>query len=250
MRRIAPLLCVGFLGQTQADNAVTITTDRPSVTASSTTVPQGGLQIESGLQATDNGGQWTLDAPEVLLRYGLLRKTELRLVLPNYSLTLPAGGSSPHGFGDMAVAMEQQLGPIGGFDLALIPSISLPSGAGAISSGGYDPGLELPWSRALSDTWTVAGQLAAYAPTVNGTRNYTRELALLFDRQLDAGWDVFTEYAADVPRHGGSRQLLHLGTTYRPSPHHQLDLHAGFGLTKAAPASLVGLGYSYLCFAN
>jgi len=250
MRRVAPLLCVGFLGQTQADEAVTIATDRPSVTASSTTVPQGGLQIEGGLQATDSGGQWTLDAPELLLRYGLLRKTELRLVLPNYSLTLPAGGSSPYGFGDVAVAMEQQLGPIGGLDLALIPSISLPSGARAISSGGYDPGVELPWSHALSATWTIAGQLAAYWPTMDGARNYTRELSLLFDRQLDAGWDIFTEYAANVPRHGGSRQLLHLGTTYKPSPHQQIDLHAGFGLTKAAPASLVGLGYSYLCFAN
>ncbi|HEY2339267.1 MAG TPA: hypothetical protein VGH75_01905, partial [Steroidobacteraceae bacterium] len=113
MRRVAPLLCVSFLGQTQADNAVTIATDRPSVTASSTTVPQGGLQIESGLQATDNGGQWTLDVPELLVRYGLLRKSELRLVLPNYFLTLPVRGSSPHGFGDMAVAIEQQLGPIG-----------------------------------------------------------------------------------------------------------------------------------------
>jgi Putative MetA-pathway of phenol degradation len=250
MRRVAPLLCVSFLGQTQADDAVTIATDRPSVTASSTTVPQLGLQIEGGLQATDNAGQWTLDAPELLLRYGLLRKTELRLVVPNYVLTLPAERSSPHGFGDMAVAIEQQLGPIGGFDLALIPSISLPSGARAISSGGYDPGLQLPWSRALSATWTIAGQLAAYAATVNGARNYTRELSLLFDRQLDAGWDIFTEYAADVPRRGGSRQLLNLGTTYKPSSHHQIDLHAGFGLTKAAPACLVGLGYSYLCFAN
>jgi len=129
MRRVAPLLCVCFLGETAADNAVTIATDRPSVTASSPTVPQGGLQIESGLQATDNGGEWTLDAPELLLRYGVLRKTELRLVLPNYVLTLPAQGSSPHGFGDVAVAIGQQLGPIAGFDLALIPSVSLPSGA-------------------------------------------------------------------------------------------------------------------------
>jgi hypothetical protein len=250
MRRMAPLLCVGLLGQTQADDAVTIATDRPSVTASSTTVPQGGLQIESGLQATDNGGQWTLDAPELLLRYGALPKTELRLVVPNYFLTLPADGSGPRGFGDVAVAMEEQLGPVGVFDLALIPSLSLPSGARAVSSGGYDPGLQLPWSRALSATWTVAGQLAAYWPTVNGTHNYTSELSLLFDRQLRGGWDVFTEYAADVPQRGGSRQVLHLGTTYKPSPHHQIDLHAGFGLTHAAPAGFVGLGYSYLRLAN
>jgi hypothetical protein len=70
------------------------------------------------------------------------------------------------------------------------------------------------------------------------------------DRRLRTGWDVFIEYAADAPQHGGSSQLLHLGTTYQPSPHHQLDLHAGFGLTQAAPHSFVGFGYSYLCFAD
>jgi hypothetical protein len=97
MRCVAPLVCVGFIGQLQADSADTIATDRPSVTASSTTVPRGGLQIESGLQATEGGGQWTLDGPELLIRYGLHRKTELRLTAPNYFLSLPSGGSSPGG---------------------------------------------------------------------------------------------------------------------------------------------------------
>jgi hypothetical protein len=250
MRRVAPLLCVGLIAQVRADDAVTMVTDRPSVTASSTTVPRGGLQVEGGIQASESAGQWTLDAPELLLRYGLLPKTELRVIVPNYFLTLSAGGSSPRGFGDLGLAMEQQLGPIGGFDLALIPSISLPTGARGVSSGGYDPGLQLPWSRALSANWTLAGQLAAYWPTVADTRNYTSELTLLLDRQLRAGWDIFVEYAADVPQHGGSRQLLHLGTTYKPSPNHQLDLHVGFGLTSAAPTSFVGLGYSYLCLGH
>jgi outer membrane putative beta-barrel porin/alpha-amylase len=246
MRRLAPLVCVGLIARLQADEPVTLATDRPSVTASSTTVPHGGVQLESGMQATVNGGQWTLDAPELLVRYGLLPKTELRLAVPDYSLALPAGGAGPHGFGDLALAIEQQLGPIAGFDLALIPSISFPTGATSNSSGGYDPGLQLPWSRALSASWTVAGQLASYWPTVAGTRNYTSELTLLFDRQLRSGWDIFMEYAADVPQHGGSRQVLQLGTTYKPSPHHQIDLHAGFGLTQAAPAGFAGIGYSYL----
>ncbi len=250
MRRVAPLLCVGVLTRVQADGAPTIATDRPSVTASSTTVPQGSLQIESGLQATDSTGQWTLDVPELLARYGLLHKTELRVALPNYFLTLPLGRSKPHGFGDLGLAIEQQLGPVGGLDLAIIPSRSLPSGAADFSSGGYDPGVQLPWSRRLSANWTVAGQLAAYWPTVKTGRNYTSELTLLFDRQLGTGWDVFIEYAADVPQHGGSRELLHVGTAYKPSPDQQIDFHAGFGLTQATPTSFLGVGYSYLYLAH
>jgi len=247
MHRVAPLVCLGLVAHVQADDVVEMITDRPSITASSTTVPQGGLQAEGGTQASNSAGQWTLDAPELLLRYGLLSKTELRLLVPNYFLTLPAGGSNPHGFSDLGFAVEQELGPIGDFELAVIPSISLPTGARAVSSGGYDPGLQLPWSRALSADWEAAGQVAVYWPTQNGSRNYTKELTVMLDRQLRAGWDIFFEYAADVPQHGGSRQILHLGTTYLLSPRHQLDLHVGFGLTPAAPTSFVGVGYSYLC---
>ena len=250
MRVLASLLCVSLVAHTRADTEVTLTTDRPSVTESSFVVPRRGWQIESGLQATDDAGQWTLDLPETYVRYGLLENTELRLGVPDYFLHVQVGSSSASGFGDMAVGVKQQLGPLGGFNLAVIPFLSLPIGARRISSGGYDPGLQLPWSRSLSLEWAVAGQLAAYWPTQDGTRNYTSELTLLFDRQLRAPWDAFVEYAADIPQHGGSRQLLHVGTAYKLAPHHQIDFHAAVGLTHATPRSFVGVGYSYLCLTH
>lgn len=250
MCRVAPLLCLiliaSLVTRARADIEV-IATDRPSVTESSVVVPRGALQIENGLQATDNAGQWTLDLPESFLRYGLLQNTELRFAVPDYFLHLPVGGSSASGFGDVAVGVKQQLGPLGGFNLSVIPFVSLPTGARGISSGGHDPGVQLPWSRALTPDWTVAGQLAAYWPSEDGTRNYTSELTLLLDRQLSAPWDAFIEYAADIPQRGGSRQVLHVGTAYKLAPHHQLDFHAGLGLTHAAPRSFLGVGYSYFC---
>jgi hypothetical protein len=247
MRRLAPWLCIGFTAQAGADTEVAISTDRPSIAEWSAVVPRGGLQIENGLQATDNSGQWTLDLPESLVRYGLLASTELRLSLPDYFLHLPVGGSTATGFGDLGVGVKQQLAALGGFNLSLIPLLTLPTGARGISSGGYDPGLQLPWSRALTSDWTVAGQLAAYWPTEDGTRNYTSEFTALIDRQLSVPWDAFIEYAADIPQRGGSRQLLHAGTAYKLAPHHQIDFHAGVGLTHAAPRGFLGVGYSYLC---
>jgi len=250
MRRLALLLCVGLQAAVHADTEVTLATDRPSATEWSPVVRRGGLQIESGLQATDNAGQWTLDLPQALVRYGLLERTELRLALPDYFVHLPVGTSSSSGFGDLALGIKQQLGPLAGFDLALIPFLSFPSGARRISSGGYDPGLQLPWSRGLTSDWTLAGQLAAYWPTETGTRNYTSEFTVLVDRQWRVPWDAFIEYAADIPQRGGSRQLLHVGTAYKLTPHHQIDFHAAVGLTQAAPRSFVGVGYSYLCLAR
>ena len=247
MRALGLLLCANLIVHARADTEVTLATDRPSFTEWSAVVPRGGLQIETGLQATDTAGQWTLDLPETFVRYGLIENTELRLAVPNYFLHLPAGGSTVSGFGDLGVGVKQQLPSLAGFNLSLIPFLTLPTGARGISSGGYDPGLQLPWSRALTADWTVAGQLAAYWPNEDGTRNYTSELTVLLDRQLRAPWDAFIEYAADIPQRGGSRQLLHVGTAYKLAAHHQIDFHAAVGLTHAAPRGFIGVGYSYLC---
>jgi hypothetical protein len=56
--------------------------------------------------------------------------------------------------------MKLQLGLTrGGFDVSLVLSLSLPTGARAISSRGYDPFVELPWSRTLSSNWMLAAML-------------------------------------------------------------------------------------------
>ena len=122
-------------------------TDRPAVAASSVVVPPGFLQVENGFADTVNQGQHTFDGPETNLRFGIASKTELRLAAPNYW----GGEETSSGFGDMSVGLKRQLGPApGGFDVSLIVSLSFPTGAHAISSHGYDPAVQLPWSRSLS----------------------------------------------------------------------------------------------------
>ena len=225
---------------------MTIATDRPAVAESSVVVPEGALQVENGMLTTDTQGHHVLDLPESYVRYGLWEKTELRLTVPDYFHDLPTGSGTASGFGDTALGLKQQLGPLAGFDLSLIPFVSFPSGARQISSHGYDPGLQLPWSHALPASWTAAGQLAWYWPTAGGTRNSTGEATFLLDRQLTAPCDAFIEYAADFHQHGGSSQLLHVGTAYKLTAHQQVDFHAAVGLTQAAPRSFVGIGYSFL----
>jgi len=219
-----------------------IATDRPAVTDSSVVVPPGSLQAENGFAETASLGQRTFDGPETLLRFGVVSKTELRLTTPDYFGQV--GMSS--GFGDLALGMKQQLGPTpGGFDVSLVVSLSLPAGAGAFSSHGYDPFVQLPWSRALSSNWTAAGMLSVYWPTEQGRRNVTGETTFLVDRQLTKTWDAFVEYAGDFPEQGGPRHLVHFGAAYKPTPHQQLDLHAGLGLSSAAVDHFIGVGYSF-----
>ena len=127
-----------------------IVTDRPDVTESSIVIPKGSVQLENGItwtkQRHDNG----IVASETLLRVGLLNRTELRVVLPNYSAD-PTMSSAPSGFGDIAIGGKQQLGPLPGhFDLSVIVAVSLPTGADRISSHGFDPFVKFPWSKDLA----------------------------------------------------------------------------------------------------
>jgi Putative MetA-pathway of phenol degradation len=197
-----------------------IATDRPSVTDSSIVVPLGSLlQAENGFASTVSQGQRTFDGPET---------------------------AASSGFGDLVVGMKQQLGPMpGGWDVSLVLSLSLPAGARAISSGGYDPSVQLPWSKALSSSWTVAGMLSVYWPTVDGRRNVTGESTFLVDRQLTKTWDAFVEYVGDFPERGGPRHLAHFGSTIKLTPRQQIDLHYGLGLSAAAVDHFIGVGYSF-----
>lgn len=223
------------------DASSPIATDRPAVTDSSVVVPLGSLQVENGFTDTAGAGAAVLDGPDSLFRFGVASRTELRLTTPDYF----SQSAGPSGFGDIALGMKQQLGPIRGFDISLIATLSLPTGARVISSHGYDPSLQAPWSRALSPNWTLAGMFSVYWPTVNGSREVTGETTFLMDRQLSKNCDAFIEYAGDFPEQGGPRHLAHFGTAFRPTPHQQLDVHVGVGLSSAAVEHFIGVGYSF-----
>jgi hypothetical protein len=221
-----------------------IATDRPAVTNSSVVVPDGSFQVESGFLETSSQGQSVLDGPESLVRFGVAKRTELRFTVPDYFHNLTTSGGS--GFGDFAFGVKEQLGPTpGGFDVSVILFLSFPTGANTVSSGGYDPGLQVPWSHALTANWTAAGMLSVYWPTQGRTRNVTGESTFLLDRQLTKPWDAFVEYAGDFPGAGGPRHLLHFGTALKISKQQQIDFHVGVGLSSAAVDHFVGIGYSF-----
>lgn len=159
---------------------------------------------------------------------------------------LTAGGGAGSGFGDLAAGVAQQLGLTPeGFDVSATVFVSFPTGAPGVSSGGYDPGLQVAWSHGLTKNWTVAGVLSLYAPTQGRSRNVTGEPTIYVDRQLRGPWDVFMEYVGDFPERGGSRQLLHFGTSLKIAKSQQMDLHIGVGLSPTAVDHFVGVGYSF-----
>lgn len=239
-------LTITVFGQGQPPAAAPeIVTDRPDVTESSIVVPKNSLQSENGLTWTSDRGQQTLDLPETLLRFGLLTRTELRFVVPNYFGSL-TGRMAASGFGDLAVGFKEQLGPLpGGFELSVMPALSLPTGAKRISSHGFDPVIKFPWSKDLSNGWSIGGMQSVFWFTHDSRRNPTWEATFYVEKQLTKPWDVFAEYVGDYPKRGGPIQIAHFGTAFKVTPLHQVDFHFGFGLSHAAPARFIGVGYSF-----
>jgi Putative MetA-pathway of phenol degradation len=232
--------------QTCGSNAQdAIATDRPQITSSSVVVPCGSLQLENGFQATGDGGQQSFDFPETSVRLGIAARTEVRVGVPDYFHNDDTASGFANGFTDLSLGFKQQLGPTwAGFDVSLIPSVSLPSGAKLVSSHGYDPAIQLPWTRSLTKTWTAAGMFSVMWPTEAERRNLTGQSSVYFDRQLRPPWDAYAEYSGAFPQRGGPQHVIDFGTAYKPSPHQQLDFHFGFGLSAAAPSHTIGFGYS------
>ena len=166
---------VSLFGQDPQSEPITppaIATDRPAITASSIVVPSGELQIENVFTETGNQGQSSFDFPETLARFGFASKTELRFVAPNYFQNFNAGSGFASGWGDLSLGVKQQLfATQGGFDASLIVSLSFPTGAEKISSHGYDPSFQLPWSVAFAKNWTAAGMISLLWPTEGPKRN-------------------------------------------------------------------------------
>ena len=245
--KLIPIFCACVLLQAQnlSDTVEPISTDRPSVANSSVVVPLRAFQFENGILFTSAQGQNSFDGSETSLRIGIANNTELRLSVPDYYRNIPGITGAVSGFGDLTIGVKRQLGPAAGFDVSLIAFVSLPTGAAAVSSHGYDPGLQLPWSRKLSDNWTAAGQLAVYWPTQGDQRTLTGESTFLLDRQLTKPMDGFIEYAGDFPQRGGPRHLLHFGASYKIATQQQVDIHVGVGLSAAAIDHFVGVGYSF-----
>jgi hypothetical protein len=239
------LLAIRATAQKCAANAQsTISTDRPQITNSSVVVPCGSLQFENGFQMTGNSEQRGYDFPETSVRFGVTNETELRFMVPDYFRNDDTAYGFSNGVGDSSLGIKQQLGPVKGFDFSLIPSVSLPTGSNSISSHGYDPNLQLPWSHSLPKNWTVAGQFAVMWPTESGRHNTTGQASAYFDRQLTAPWDAYVEYSGAFPQRGGPQHTIDFGTAYKPTLHQQLDFHCNFGLSAAVSNYSIGFGYS------
>lgn len=205
---LLPLLTLTCLGVAQER----IVTDRPDFTESSLVVPLKRLQLESGFTYQS----LRFSAPELLLRYGLAPRSELRLGLPDYK------------------SSETYLGAkfqLDGF--ALIPAVTL-------SSSSSDPELKICWSTEIGGGWSVASM--AYGLWTD--RTFVFQPTVSFGKSLADRVGMFIEYAGTFIRTEQPDHVAHLGFTYQPTPNTQFDINGGFSMNGRDRNPFIAAGYS------
>jgi hypothetical protein len=237
-----------------------LVTDRPDQTESAGIVPVGALQAELGGISTWHGdgedSAREAAAPGTLLRYGLTRRLELRLVWPGWiersSRARP--GASRSGAGDPELGLKLALADERGArpQSALLLHGSLPHGEGEFGSPRSDFAARFAAAHTLGERsgfgWNVGAESTSAEDAAGEVRTLVRWVytaALGFD--LAPRWGAFVELFGDLPASdpAPAAHSADAGVTYLVTPRLQLDVAAGIGLSDAAPDRFVGFGVSF-----
>ena len=238
-------------GKVELPEADEIVTDRPDFTESSSVMPRGAFQFESGLtyegDTVDGVRGRSLTAPGSLMRVGLGGRTELRISTEGFQSTI-AGGFRSSGYSDVAIGVKIRLldQAKAGIDFAIIPMTTLPTGADGFTSGHADPTLKLTWARELGAGWGVNGNVNFASVSDEEGRFAQRAISASFGHALAGGWEGFAELYSFTPMERGAASgvTLDWGVARQIGHDFHFDVAAGRGLTAAAPDWFIGIGFA------
>ena len=210
----------------------TIATDRPSaLTENSTSLYKNGIQLESGfLIQLDSGKTKSISAPNLLLRYGLTEKTELRLM--NDVLVDEENVE----LGVWTIGAKIQLYKSDKVNLSVLPSIQISS---VYDDIGY-------LSEQSINAKVIGNYVVSKANSVGYTIGYTfnnNEIGY----SLFLGHNFTDKISTFIELYGFNDQLnIDAGLAYLIQDKLQFDAYFGTGLNNKMIFASVGLSYLYL----
>jgi hypothetical protein len=229
-----------------------LVTDRPDFTESSEVVGRGALQVESGFSfendRQDADRSRVVSAPQLLVRVGVTPRFELRFGGDGFvaeSIRTATGTSHATGSSDAEIGFKYKLtgSPVAGFDAAILPSLSLPTGRAGFSSAGYDPGVKLTWARELPRGFGLSGNVNLAWLTVDDRRDWEPSISLSLSRDLAENWGAYWETYGFI-NDGTCACTFNAGITRGFGGNLQLDVEAGRGMTASAADWFVGVGFA------
>jgi hypothetical protein len=240
-----------------AEEEEPLESDRPDFTESTSTVGFRRLQIESGYTFTHGVGGDSAhnvhDLPELLVRYGVAERLELRLAWDEGVLFErfrdEASGRIVRqtDYTDMEIGFKYAIGKQDAWKpkTAIIVAISAPVGSPAESSRQVDTRVNFCYS------WDITKKLSLNCSTGNvWTAQFGDRYTQFFqtgslDYELTKKLHVFSEAYGLFDRNASDNRpqyFYNAGVTYLVTPNFQLDWRAGCGLNAWSDAFFTGCG--------
>jgi len=226
-------------------------TDRPDFTESAFVVGRGTVQLEGGGTYAETGSENATTLPELLVRWGITRTVELRILAPtNAWIDGPDGSNS--GFLSTALGAKIALkdgdgeGFWGKTGASVIVATTVPTGSSAVASSAWQPtailslawdlsnavglGTNIGWARPEDEGQRFDSFFGSVAAGVGVAKNTSIFFEFIFfDRERDRGPNTTT---------------FQTGLTYLINPDLQLDMRVARRLSSEGPDLVIGLGAS------
>lgn len=222
-----------------------IQTDRPDQTECPFITPKGYIQFENGFSVEKiNSETTTVVIPTILTKFGINDHFELRLIT-EFSIdrteTNKIAGINPVLIGFKTRLFEEKgIIPTTSF----IGHMSLPDLASKnYKTAYYAPEFRFTMQHTISEKQSLSYNLGA---EWNGA---TAEPVFIYT--LTTGYSISEKISGYVELYGFMPQIdkpdhrFDAGLNYLFNPNHQLDVSAGFGLSKISPDYFISLGYSF-----
>lgn len=247
-----------------------IITDRPDRTESVETVGKNRFQLETGMEYSllkfndfivdETGFQYglseikikTLTAPTTLLRYGILKKVELRFGFDFDKQIISSdvevfNTSSNLTLNPPTLGAKVELGKGSGFvpDLSIIGAVKIPNVGDEFKQvKHFVPELVLLFSNEINDKFSVGYNLGVEWHDDMGDKEFFYSVSMGMGITPRIG--AFAELYGNLPAStDASNQNIDGGFTYLIKNNIQFDIYGGLGLTREANNFMLGTGIAF-----
>lgn len=227
-------------------NAQTIITDRPDQTESSSTIPQGSLQIESGLLLEYAGGSEQSErqilAPTTLFRYGITKGIEIRVLNQFESIKNELNATPLSGVSDMELGVKAQLFQKENIntEVAFLSHLIIPTGSKGLSNNQLGTINKLSISHQVNDNIGLGYNLG-YNYFGEGKGDFTYSLVLGVGVTEKAA--IYIEPYGDLVEFKDLEANFDAGFTYLVEDNFQLDFSFGTGMNYTM--NYISIGFSW-----
>lgn len=204
--------------------------DRPGIGNGSFITPQNVFGVEAGLQYTTTEFTDQIDIGQVLLRYGVAEKLELRALINSYvSTTFDGPVESISGFQDMSLGIKYNfIEGNGNTSVSGLAEFSFPVGSDEYSNDEVVPSIVILADQSVNEIWGVSSNFGYNFGPGNLDDNWFYTFTpsfLLPSNERIAG---YFGYAGMYFGNSFNRHWVEGGFTYALESGAQLDVNLGY----------------------